>query len=103
MLMKRIKGIISFVLVFFLVISFLPLNDAYAITGSLKSGGGGIDSVGYGGSGNGDSGLFAFRIKAVPMNPSEMNYPHFNVDWNNKTVTMKSNVYNSADEKDYSS
>lgn len=101
--MKRIRGIISFVLVFFLVISFLPLNDAYAITGSLKSGGGGIDSVGYGGSGNGDSGLFAFRIKAVPMNPSNMSYSHFNVDWNNKTVTMKSNVYNSDDEKDYSS
>lgn len=102
--MKRIKSILSFVLIFFLTLSLIPTNGVYAITGSLKSGGtGGGGGVGYGGSGNGDSGLFAFRIKAIPMNPSKMSYSHFNVDWGNKTVTMKSNVYNSDDEKAYSS
>lgn len=101
--MKRIKSILSFVLIFFLTLSLIPTDGVYAITGSLKSGGTGGGAGGYGGSGNGDSGLFAFRIKAIPMNPSNISYSHFNVDWNNKTVTMKSNVYNSDDEKDYSS
>ena len=101
--MKRIKSILSFVLIFFLTLSLIPTDGVYAITGSLKSGGTGGGAGGYGGSGNGDSGLFAFRIKAVPMNPSNISYSHFNVYWNNKTVTMKSNVYNSDDEKDYSS
>ena len=101
--MKRIKSILSFVLIFFLTLSLIPTDGVYAITGSLKSGGTGSGAGGYGGSGNGDSGLFAFRIKAIPMNPSNISYSHFNVDWNNKTVTMKSNVYNSDDEKDYSS